>query len=111
MDHMAQPFVFEKLAKQMTHVGKAAPTIERYVAVYAEKTANILPQSRIQREVVELVQTVRFKNKGKTRSAANKEEKWASRGVDSVVFGKQTGTDSQGHFCYCHNENGSDFCN
>ena len=63
MDHMAQPFVFEKLAKQMTHVGKAAPTIESYVAVYAEKTANIVPQSRILKEMVELVQTVRFKNK------------------------------------------------
>ena len=74
MDHMAQPFVFEKLAKQMTHVGKAAPTIERYVAVYAEKTASILPQSRIQEEMVELVQAVRFKNQRQTRSVAKKKK-------------------------------------
>ena len=71
MDHMAQPFVFEKLAKQMTHVGKAAPTIESYVAVYAEKTASILPQSRIQEEMVELVQAVRFKNQRQTKNPGN----------------------------------------
>ena len=111
MDHMAQTFVFDKLTKQMTRVDKTEPTIESYIDAYAKKTANSLPQSEIQRELGGLVQTVRFRSKTNTRSAATKEEKRTSRGVDSVVFGKQTGTDSQGHFCYYHNENGSDFCN
>ena len=110
MDHMCLPFVFEKLVKQMTHVDNSAPTIESYEAAYAKKTADILPQTEMQKEISVLVTAVRHKEQRQTRSAARKEAQWADRDVHTVVFGKQMGRDSPGHFCYCHNENGSDFC-